>query len=86
MGCQICGANETTVQVSFSSNIGAVIMRFVQSISANMCRSCLHKEFWKYTATNFFLGWWGVISFFVTPINLLTNTFVYIKALNSFGK
>jgi hypothetical protein len=86
MGCQICGANTNTVQASFSGNIGAVVIRFVRSISGYMCRSCLHEQYWKYTAMNFFLGWWGVISFFVTPINLVTNTYVYIDCLLSLRK
>lgn len=86
MSCQICGANKTTVLADFSGNIGAIIMRFERSIRGYMCRLCVHKQFWKFTAMNFFLGWWGVISFFVTPIHLVTNTAVYLKCLHSLRK
>jgi hypothetical protein len=65
MTCQICGEAKPTILAEFSGNIGALIMRFERSIRANMCRLCVHKQFWKYTAMNFFLGWWGIISFFV---------------------
>ena len=86
MNCQICGAEKTTVLAHFSGNIGAIIMRFERAIRGYMCRPCVHQQFWKFTAMNFFLGWWGVISFFVTPIHLFTNTAVYLKCLHSFRK
>ena len=86
MGCQICGANKTTVLADFSGNIGAIIMRFERSIRGNMCKVCVHQQFWKYTAMNLFLGWWGVISFFITPFYLFTNTAVYLKCLRSFRR
>jgi hypothetical protein len=83
MSCQICGANKTTVLAEFSGNIGALIVRFERSIRANMCRACVHKQFWKYTAMNLLLGWWGIISFFLTPMHLFVNTVVYLKCLRS---
>jgi hypothetical protein len=84
MGCQICGADEPTVLAEFSGNIGAIVMRFERSIRGYMCRVCVGAQFWKFTAMNFFLGWWGVISFFVTPVYLVINTIVYFKCLRSF--
>jgi hypothetical protein len=86
MACQICGKDKPTILAEFSGNIGALIMRFERSIRANMCRSCVHKQFWKFTAMNFFLGWWGVISFFVTPLLLFINTAAYLKYLHAFRK
>jgi hypothetical protein len=86
MSCQICGSDKTTVFAEFSGNIGALIMRFERSIRGYMCRICMGRQFWKFTAMNFFLGWWGVISFFVTPFYLVINTIVYFKCLRSFRR
>lgn len=74
------------ILAEFSGNIGALVMRFERSIRANMCRSCVRQRFWKYTAMNVFLGWWGIISFFVTPFHLFANTTIYLKCLRAFKK
>jgi hypothetical protein len=83
MSCQICGANKTTVLAEFSGNIGALVMRFERSIRGNMCRACLTKQFWKFTAMNLLLGWWSFFSVFLTPMHLFVNTVVYLKCLRS---
>ena len=58
-----------------------LIMRREQHTSGSLCRNCIDKIFWKYTFTNLLLGWWGVISFFMTIIFLLGNTYAYLTAL-----
>lgn len=56
-------------------------MRFHQTAEGEFCKSCVHKKFWKMTLVNLFLGWWGVISFFVTPVFILLNIVRYALCL-----
>ena len=39
----------------------------------NACKPCGKRWFWKSTLHTLFLGWWGTISFIVTPFFLLGN-------------
>jgi len=79
--CQACGLEAPTKNVSFYQNIGLLVMRFHKSISGNLCKSCVHKYFWQFTLTNLVLGWWGIISFIVTPFFILNNVIRYILCL-----
>jgi hypothetical protein len=81
MICQDCGVEAATKQVSFHQNIGALIVRFPKSVEGSLCKSCIHKHFWGMTGTTLFLGWWGTISFFVTPFFLLNNIARYLFCL-----
>ncbi len=81
MICQSCGVEAPTKHVAFYQNIGALVMRFSGSIDGNLCKSCVHEHFWKMTATNVLLGWWGVISFVVTPFFILNNVLRYALCL-----
>lgn len=81
MICQDCGVEAETKYVSFHQNIGALVVRFPSSIEGRLCKSCIHKRFWRMTATTFLLGWWGMISFFVTPFFLLNNMICYFYCL-----
>ena len=81
MICQHCGVEAPTKYVEFYQNIGALVLRFHKSISGELCKSCIHRTFWSYTGVNMFLGWWGTISFLVTPFFLLNNTFRYLTCL-----
>lgn len=81
MICQGCGIEAPTKYVSFHQNIGALIMRFPKSIEGRLCKSCIHKYFWSMTGTTFFLGWWGTISFIVTPFFLLNNVGRYLLCI-----
>jgi len=77
MMCQSCGENAELRDSDFGMNIGAFIVRFHWVKQGRMCATCIHKTFWAYTLTTLLLGWWGVISFFVTPFILLMNIFTY---------
>lgn len=78
MICQCCGVEAEAKHVAFYQNIGALVMRFPSSIEGRLCKSCIHKHFWRMTTTTLVLGWWGVISFIVTPFFLLNNIGRYI--------
>lgn len=85
MICQDCGVEAETKYVAFYQNIGALVMRFHRSINGQLCKSCIHKHFWGMTSITAFLGWWGVISFVVTPFFLLNNIGRYIFCLGMQG-
>lgn len=81
MICQACGVEAPTKFVSFHQNIGALVVRFSKSVEGRLCKRCVHKYFWSLTGTTFFLGWWGTISFLVTPFFLLNNVVRYTTCL-----
>ena len=81
MICQVCGVEAPTRRVEFYQNIGALVMRFRRSIKGNLCKSCIHKSFWKFTLVNLTLGWWGVISLICTPFFIVNNLVRYIGCL-----
>ncbi len=76
--CESCGLPTATKYVEFYENIGALITRYHRSIKGNICKSCIDYYFWNLTGKTMLLGWWGVISFIVTPFILLNNLIRYI--------
>jgi hypothetical protein len=80
--CQSCGMIGPTKKVSFRYNIGLLFVRFNHHVEGYLCRNCVEDYFWKYTTINWYLGWWGIISFFVTPFYILENLINYVSALN----
>lgn len=72
-GCQGCGAITKTKEIKFYKNIGMLFVRRYYSLEGRFCKKCINKNFWDYTLTTLFLGWWGTISFLVTPFYLLNN-------------
>src|SRR4051794_38635381 len=81
MICQACGVEAPTRYVSFHQNIGGLVVRFSKSLQGRLCKNCIHKHFWSMTGTTFFLGWWGMISFVITPFFLLNNVIRYATCL-----
>ncbi|MEX0724617.1 MAG: hypothetical protein WEB58_12925 [Planctomycetaceae bacterium] len=81
MICQDCGVEAETKHVAFHQNIGALFVRFPKSVQGRLCKSCIHKHFWAMTTTTLFLGWWGTISFLVTPFFIFNNVGRYLLCL-----
>jgi len=80
--CKTCGAQAPTKHVEFYQNIGLVVTRQWATIEGNLCRRCIGAYFRSFTLTTLFLGWWGMISFFLTPLILLNNITRYLLSLN----
>ncbi|HJT77756.1 MAG TPA: hypothetical protein VJ739_11190 [Gemmataceae bacterium] len=78
MICQACGVEAPTRYVAFYQNIGVLVVRFGKQIRGNLCKKCIHKYYWQFTGTTFVAGWWGMISFVLTPIFLINNTVRYV--------
>jgi len=79
--CQGCQTYGPTKQVMFFQHIGAVVMMFNRHVKAQLCRNCVNEHFAKTTLVTSFFGWWGMISFFLTPIFLLHNVVRYLFCL-----
>lgn len=80
--CASCGAHAPTKHVTFYQNIGMLILRRYQKVEGDLCKDCISEHFWRMTLITSILGWWGVISFFLTPFILLNNIVTYLA---SFG-
>lgn len=79
--CKTCGIQAPTKQIEFYQNIGFVVTRQWAKVEGNLCRRCIGAYFRSYTLTTFFLGWWGFVSFFLTPLILLNNVVRYFLSL-----
>ena len=71
--CVSCGLPAETKYVEFYENVGLLFMRYHRTVKGNLCKSCIDYYFWNLTGKTMLLGWWGVISFFITPFILLNN-------------
>jgi hypothetical protein len=79
--CQTCGARAPTKGVEFYRLIGAVFLFHFKSVGGQLCKSCIHQLFWNYTFFTLCFGWWGVISFCLTPFIVLHNVIRYVLCL-----
>jgi len=80
MPCEACGFDAPVKHVKFEQNIGLFYARRSLTLDRNLCRSCIKRYFRSYTLTTLFLGWWGLISFVLTPIILINNIREYWSA------
>ena len=85
MSCQVCGRAVPTARVHLMQNIGMLVARQSKTLQGDVCRSCGMTAFKSMTLTTLFLGWWGVISFIMTPIILIMNIVAWssLKSLPS---
>lgn len=79
--CESCGMPIETKYVEIYQNIGLLIMRRFGSVKGRFCKSCIDYYFWTMTGKTMLFGWWGVISFFMTPFLLLNNFIRYLSSL-----
>ena len=82
--CQRCQVIGPLVGVTLRQNIGAFVARYQTEINGFFCRGCTHHYFWTRTLTTLCVGWWGLISFLVTPAILVSNTYQYTRAMRKF--
>jgi hypothetical protein len=81
MFCQKCGCEAPTRYVSFHRNIGLLVMRLYEGTEGALCKPCIHKTFWAYTAVNMTVGWLGMISLVLAPAFTLINVYHYLASL-----
>jgi hypothetical protein len=71
--CQKCNSPGELMNVTFRQNVGAVVVRFSKELKGDLCAPCIRSTFWSCTLLTLVVGWWGMISFVVTPIFLIGN-------------
>jgi hypothetical protein len=79
--CEACGAQGPVLTVRYLQNTGMLIMRQSRTVAGELCRGCSGSTFTRMTLHTFFLGWWGMISFVLTPIFLLNNLWYGVQTL-----
>jgi hypothetical protein len=80
--CEACRRVGRLQQATFMQNIGVVVLRFPRTVSGQLCKFCIDKYFFRFTAVTLMLGWWGVISFFYSLFAVPSN---FINWMRSFG-
>ena len=76
--CEVCGRPAELKYIELFENKGALVMRYHREIKGNLCKDCINEYFWKFTLTTLFIGWFGIISFIVTPFYLINNISRYL--------
>lgn len=76
--CELCGKIGQTKYINFYQNIGLLVARRQKQIKGNLCKNCIREIFWPFTIKTLLFGWWGVISFIVSPYFLVNNIIRYI--------
>lgn len=77
MACVSCGAADPTHIFEFNEEFGLFYVRLIKTRELELCRRCVGRYFLSAFLNNLFLGWWGLISMFKTPINLIQNIAEY---------
>ncbi len=75
--CQRCCVEALTQDVTFRQNLGALVVLFHSLTSGELCKSCIHAEFWRRTGITVGIGWLGYISVLVATVFLLMNVYNY---------
>jgi hypothetical protein len=79
--CQDCQKRAPTKFVTFYQHIGAILLMFNRRVQGLFCRSCVNQRFASTTLITGTAGWWGIISFFITPCVLVHNLIRYLMCL-----
>lgn len=73
-GCQVCGA-QPAAPVTVRAHQGMVVVMRTLTRRGVFCRTCGLAIYRKMTSETLVTGWWGLLSFFVTPFVVLGNAF-----------
>lgn len=77
--CDRCKRAAQVDNVVFEQNIGLLLFRLPKKLRAYLCRDCAAEVFWRMTSITAVLGWWGIVSFFVTWVILYRNVQTYLR-------
>jgi hypothetical protein len=78
--CEACGTYGPVQQATYHQNTGMLFMRQHKQAGGAFCRRCHFRIFWRLTLHTAVLGWWGTISFVLTPLFILNNTGLFIAS------
>jgi hypothetical protein len=77
MRCDSCGQDAPLREAEFGLYIGVLIGHVQWKKQGRLCSACIHETFLVYTLVTLLLGWWSVISLFLTPIMVFLNVVSY---------
>jgi len=81
--CMTCGKEAPTWALTYHQNIGILAMHIRKSTPMQVCKSCVHKEYWKRFAILVTVGWTSYYSIIIGPVLLIANTATYVKNLTA---
>jgi len=70
--CEVCGCAPANF-ATFRGHRGLLVLMQFRQISGVFCRDCALETFRDMTAATLLQGWWGFLSFFITPAVVLVN-------------
>jgi hypothetical protein len=79
--CYLCKQQRTTRFVSLYVTSAKSSYLKNPSLHANLCKSCIHKTFWKFTGKNLLALHLGIFGLMQAPFYIVQNTATYLKAL-----
>jgi hypothetical protein len=79
--CMACGAVAPTWALTYRKNIGLIAAHWRSTTPMQVCRACVHKEYWKRFAVLVTVGWTSYYSIVIGPVFLIMNTVHYLQAL-----
>jgi hypothetical protein len=79
--CRICGC-APAAKVTFRGHRGLILLMQFLSMSGPFCRDCGLATFRRMTSSTMLQGWWGLASFFITPITILINLVLRYRVAN----
>ena len=79
--CEACRRVGPLKRVTLTQNVGALVLRFPRTISGQLCKFCIDKYFFRFTAITLVGGWWGIISFFYSLVAIPSNVVQWLGTL-----
>ena len=70
--CETCGCTPAEF-TTFYKHTGLIVLMIFRKEAGMFCRNCGLETYRSMTAATLIQGWWGVFSFFITPVVLLVN-------------
>ncbi|WP_460526891.1 hypothetical protein [Flindersiella endophytica] len=70
--CRFCGC-VPAAKTKFRGHRGMIILMTFLSSEGPFCRDCGLSTFRRMTSETLLAGWWGAMSFFITPLTVLLN-------------
>lgn len=78
--CQGCRREVPAKYCEFTQGIGMLVLRTSRSVKGNMCKACASKYFWERTGLTLVTGWWGLISFVMNIVYIISNVSYFISS------
>jgi hypothetical protein len=81
--CMKCGAPAATWPIKLHQNIGLIAAHQRSIFEGQICKGCVHREYWKKFAILVTVGWTSYYSIVIGPVLLILNTVNYVKTVSS---